>query len=214
MPFNGNTRLRSEMGMDKQHLSSLPSRPIAFCGLLIWALSCVTAQAGTASPSPTEHYRLEQHGGGLGVDIDESVVVLAVGDTSNGQQWVIERLRRDRNWCGKQTADGKCSARDVTVHDWAASSTCSAVNFYVAGFADFRQTGSEQPTLLVTDSPLVTLQFTAAAKGKPPHVLKEYAGPLVSWWRDAEVGLKPCWTTEPPVIDGRPLVARLTPPKP
>ncbi len=182
------------------------------------ALCAATAQAGPASPaSPAfvERYRLEQHGGGLGVEVDESVVFLVREVPDKGPQWVVERQRRDRNWCGRKSADGQCVATDVTVHDWASSSarTCAFLYVYMAGFADFRQTARDQPPVIVTDSPLITLAFApSAAAGKPPPVLSEYVGPLALWWREMENGLKPCWTTTPPVIDGVTLETRLAKP--
>lgn len=189
---------------------------IALCGALICVASNASAQTGKTPPPSTERYRLQQHGGGLGVEVDESVVVLAVGDAGKDPQWVIERLRRDRNWCGAKSADGKCIASDVTVHDWATSSRyCPWLNIDVEGFSDFRETGREHPSVMVTDAALTTLEFApAAAGGKQPRILSEYVGPLVTWWRGVEDGLKPCWTTTPPVIDGYSLEPRLTTPNP
>ena len=190
--------------------------PVALCGILIWAASDAHAQTGRTPPPTTELYRLQQHGGGLGVLLDQSVVILAVGDAGKDRQFVIERQRRDRDWCGSKSADGKCVASDVTVHDWATSSRyCSSLDIIVEGFSDFRETGREHPAIVVTDTPLTTLEFApAAADGKPPHILSEYVGPVVAWWRDAEHDLKSCWTTTPPVIDGYSLEARLTTPNP
>jgi hypothetical protein len=186
--------------------------PLALCGALIWTASDAHPQTAKTPPPVTELYLLEQHGGGLGVLLDQSVRVLAVEDPGKDPQFVIERQRRDRNWCGSKSADGKCVATDVTTHDWAASSrTCPFLDIIVEGFSDFRETGREHPPIMMTDTPLTTLEFApAAADGKPPHILSEYVGPVAAWWRDADHDLKTCWTTTPPVIDGYSLEARLT----
>jgi hypothetical protein len=184
--------------------------PILFCSAMICASFGAEAQAESAPGGITERYRLEQHGGGLGVEIDESVVVLALGDTDKGPQWVMERQRRDRNWCGSKSADGKCVATDVTSHEWASSSKCAEVSLYAEGFSDFSDTRREQKWHHVAfDVPLVTLQFDPA-EGQPPRTLSEYIGPLATWWRAADDGLKNCWTTSAPVIDGHSLEARLS----
>ncbi len=185
--------------------------PIALYGLLSIAATDSSAQSPIKPPSITEHFRLQQHGGGLGVQIDESVVVLAEEDMSEGQQWVIERQRRDRNWCGKKSDEGKCLESDETVHDWATSMNCPELSIYVEGLADFRETGREKPAVLMTDAALISLEFAPfSASGNHPKILREYVGPLVTWWREAEDGLKRCWTPSPPVIDGHTLDARLS----
>ncbi len=186
--------------------------PVALCGALIWTASDAHAERAKTPPPSTELYRLEQHGGGLGVLLDQSVLILAVGDPGKDPQFVIERQRRERNWCGSKSADGKCLATDVTIHDWAASSrTCPFLKIVVEGFSDFRETGREHPSIIVTDTPLTTLEFAPApADGTPPRTLSEYVGPLAMWWEDAEHDLKTCWTTTAPVIDGYSLEARLT----
>lgn len=187
--------------------------PVLFCGSLILAGGGARAQT-VASPF-AERYRLEQHGGGLGVEIDESVVFLVREAPDKAPQWILERQRRDRNWCGNKSTDGKCVATDVTVHDWASSATCSYLYIYMAGFADFTENRREGESILETDTPLVTLQFTSTAvEGKPAHSLSEYSGPLAAWWQIMDDGLKSCRTTAPPVLDGYRPEARLTTPNP
>jgi len=92
---------------------------------------------------------------------------------------------------------------------------CPFLSIYVKGFSDFRETGGDSPSVLVSDKPLTTLIFTdSAVDKKESKILREYVGPLVTWWQDVEAGLKGCWTTEPPTIDGRRLDKRLAAPNP
>ena len=181
-------------------------RHIALYGSLFWLVSAACVQAAPppapASALSVARYRLQQHGGGMGIQVDETIMVFFVSATSRDPQWILERQRRDRNWCGEKSADGRCVATDIVVHDWAKSSNCPLLGLYVEGLSDFRKTGREHPSVLVTDTPLTTLEFLSSTAHGDQEVLSEYAGPLVTWWRDAEQSLIPCWTTEPPAMDG------------
>jgi len=184
---------------------------VVFCSSLVAAVHGAQVQAGTAGPSLAERYRLEVHGGGLGIQVDESVVVLSRAEADKAPLWVIERQRRDRNWCGSKSPAGQCVATDVTAHSWASSSSaCPSLSIYADGFSDFKETGRERPQVLVTDTPLTTLEFGPfTADGKPSRMLSEYVGPLATWWQNMEEHSKNCWTKAAPVIDGQSLDSRL-----
>jgi hypothetical protein len=186
---------------------------IGLCSVLILAAPCIPAQADNAPPV-TQRYRLEEHGGGLGVFVDETIVILSVGKP-DAQTWVLERWRRDRNWCGQKSADGKCLAGDVTVHEWATSSDCAELNWIIEGLGDLKETGREKPVLEATDTPLITLEFAPFdADGESQRVMREYAGPLAGWWQNWEGQIKRCWTATPPRLDGYSLKPRLAAPGP
>jgi hypothetical protein len=157
-------------------------------------------------------YRLEQHGGGLGVLLDEDVILTEKNAPDGRERWIAERSRRDRNWCGAKSRDGKCQAIDITTHDRADSERCFGLQVTVQGFEDLRSDRVPRPRLTVSDSLLVTL----TSKWSPDvhraeNTLSEYVGPLVSWWQRLDED-KHCWADQAPDVDGQPVRSQLTQP--
>ena len=88
-------------------------RAATFIALLVIAAPAL----GQTTPYALERYRVTLKGGGLGLDVDETVIVSIVINGGPRERWIAERLRRDHNWCGKQI-NGQCSPSDKVVHDW------------------------------------------------------------------------------------------------
>ncbi|WP_267387866.1 hypothetical protein [Sphingomonas sp. GC_Shp_3] len=180
------------------------------------ALFAVTAPAfGQTTPYPLERYRVTLKGGGLGVDIDETVIVSIVVHDGKRERWIAERRRRDHNWCASQV-NGQCSAGDKTVHDWIDGNSCPALTaaledlarLKVGGFAPPARSGS----IMITDTPLLTVSGTPdGMTGYGAHMaLAGFTGPVVDWWSRSERSLAQCWTPNRLTSNGRQLDAQRT----
>jgi hypothetical protein len=160
-------------------------------GLLV-ALTAASAHAQTQ-----ERYRLTQSGGGLGIEVNETVVISARPNGRGGVSWLAERHRRDYNWCAGKGPPKSCVAVTTTVHDWVDSNSCPNLDRIIAGFHDFR---SSPPQMRTTDTPLITLSGNDGPFGVDgrPFKISDYLGPLQAWWRTGEDELKTCWRPDPP----------------
>jgi hypothetical protein len=175
------------------------------------------ATPGLAQPQPfaIERYRVTQQGGGLGVDVDETMVVSVVIEGGR-KRWIAERRRHDRDRCGGRT-DRRCAQTDRTVHDWIDGDACPKLTAAFVDLARLRLSGFAPPWRsgvdTVSDTPLVTVSGTPdRMSGLGARLsLAAFTGPVVEWWTRSERLLAPCWTTRPPMSNGRPLGARLPP---
>jgi hypothetical protein len=155
-------------------------------------------------------YRLERHGGGLGVELNESAVILSLRG-ARSPRWIIEERRQDRSWCGARTSDGKCAATDITVHRWADTERCSSLFVYAEGLADLRSSRATPSPIFASDTPVTTLyRLGDQAQGAAAEGLTEVIGPLTVWWEAAETSIKDCWTANAPLVGGAPLASRLS----
>ena len=153
-------------------------------------------------------YRIERHGGGLGISVDETVIISKTIAARGAARWIAERQKVDRNWCGEKRPDGKCLETTKRLHDWADSQECEALDYTVLGLEDFRKEPNAQSDLIVTDSAQTTLIFEAGEIGARKPSLSEFVGPLASWWEELD-RREDCWTREPPTVDGEKLTFRL-----
>ena len=153
-------------------------------------------------------YRIERHGGGLGVSVDESVIIFKTIGERGTARWIAEREKVDQNWCGEKRLDGKYINTTERLHDWADSKTCEALDYTVLGFEDLKKEPSAQSALIVTDSVQTTLIFEAEKIGARKPSLSEFLGPLASWWEDLD-RREGCWTAQPPMVDGKKVTSRL-----
>lgn len=182
--------------------------------LFVASLSITLPAWAQTTPYPLERYRVTLMGGGLGIDVDETVIVSIVINDDSPERWIAERLRRDHNWCGKQI-DGKCSATDTTVHDWIDGHVCPALMTAFADLAHLKLAGFAPPArsgaLMVSDTPLLTVT------GTPDHMagygarlsLAGLTGPVVDWWSRSSRILGQCWTTTSLTSKGMRLEAQL-----
>ena len=147
-----------------------------------------------------ERFRLTQTGGGLGVDVQETVT-FSGGAGTNG--WPVERRRTDSNWCGRKE-NGACAATKISVHQWTSANDCPALkdvmsqlpNAQSAALAVQRELARKHGVFMVTDTPLLTLE--TLPKGRIRSTKQsEWIGPLVDWWSRGEQSLKACWTDYP-----------------
>ncbi len=162
-------------------------------------------------------YTVTNVGGGLGVYVDEKVLFGMVPDGGTGPRWVAERVRRDRNWCGKLGADGKCVAADTIVHDWLDGTRCTTVApaftalwaIRPAGFAPVRD------FVIVSDSSTVTIKGTTTQAGFFTEIsVSQEAGDFATWWHSASNGWKSCWQHAAPTVEGKALAPSLSLPAP
>lgn len=158
-------------------------------------------------------YTVTNVGGGLGVYVDETVLFGIVPGGSGGPRWVAERVRRDRHFCGKQDAGGKCIATDTAVHDWLDGTNCKTVApaftalwaIRPAGFAPVRD------FVIVSDSSTVTIKGTTTQAGFFTEIsVSQDAGDFATWWYKASNRWKPCWQQAAPMVEGKALAPSLS----
>lgn len=169
---------------------------------LLIAASPSTAQPGQQPDRSMEVYRVTRTGGGLGIWIDEKVIISVFG-TPGKPHWIAERTENDKNWCGANSASAGCSATNRSVHDWIDGDSCPALvqslrdlaNLPIGGFASpeetDRTTVTDTPFTEVTGSPARATGWGATLK------LGASSGPIVDWWTQTEQQLKPCWKDHP-----------------
>lgn len=169
-----------------------------------------------------EVYRVTETGGGLGVFVNQTVIFLRAGGGNTPMRWVVERVRQDRNWCGKH-AKGKCVQLDERRHDWIDGDTCPQLigmlrelsKIPLPAFSDPDDAGGWS----VSDTTLLTVQgrpvVPATEKGNWPKELaetisvSEYTGPYQSWWHKGQEALAGCWKAEAPLAGGKPIAPSL-----
>jgi hypothetical protein len=142
----------------------------------------------------TEKFQLTQSGGGLGFDLQETVVF----SHSRGDDWFLERHKTEIN-CGLAPA---ATCRPISVHDWVTTRNCPELRQVMtalpsaqeASLAIMRERSRRHVFVQVTDTPLFSLETLPHGRIKPQS---EWEGPLVDWWRSSEERLKPCWIAYP-----------------
>jgi hypothetical protein len=158
--------------------------------LLLLAAPSVHAQA--APPMP-ENYRVEEHGGGLGVVLDQTVIFVALAD----KRWIAERTRRDRNWCMKRPAGGTCEPGDVRSHDWIDSAACPQIVDILRDLSAITPPLFASPDVasywILSDSSLLTITGRSQSGAPLPGVggeerlsVTQYGGPYRDWWSKSE----------------------------
>ncbi|WP_133243813.1 hypothetical protein [Sphingomonas pokkalii] len=179
--------------------------------LLLLMLGAAGQDARMLNPE----YTVTNVGGGLGVFVDEKVIIGRVPQGAGSARWLAERIRRDRNWCGAKDASGKCAAADTQVHDWIDSARCKALTTAMTTLWDLPPVRFLPPgeTMFVSDSATVTVRSNTrqAGYGTPLSISQE-EGDYARWWHAASNSLKPCWQASPPLVEGQPLAARLSSP--
>ena len=187
-------------------------RTAIFIALLAFALPAL----GQTTPYAFERYRVTLKGGGLGIDVDEIVIVSVLINDGPQERWIAERLWRDHNWCGKQI-NKKCLPSDNLVHDWIDGNSCPALYAAFVDLAQLKLTGFAPPArsgvIVVSDTPLLTVIGTPdrmAGYGSRLS-LAGFTGPVVDWWSRSERQLTSCWTDIAPMSHGRRLDAKLPP---
>jgi hypothetical protein len=166
------------------------------------AASPSTVIAGQQPERSVEVYRVTRSGGGLGIWIDEKIII-SVSNTPGKPHWIAERTKSDKGWCGAKSPSGGCSAINRSVHDWIDGDSCPALvqslwelaKLPIGGFASpeetDRTTVTDTPFTEVTASPARATGWGATLK------LGAFSGPIVDWWTQTELQLKPCWKDHP-----------------
>lgn len=182
--------------------------------VVVSLLAVAPPAVGQTTPYALERYRVTLKGGGLGIDVDETVIVSLVVNDGKRERWIAERLKRDHHWCAKQVR-GQCSPTNAVIHDWIDGNACPALT---AAFVDLGQitvTGFAPPArsgaIMITDTPLLTVSGAPdGMAGYGAHLsLAGFTGPVVDWWSRSERMLAACWTTTTLTSNGRQLDAQL-----
>ncbi len=158
-------------------------------------------------------YTVTNVGGGLGVYVDETVILGMVPGGSTGKRWIAERIRRDRNWCGKQGADSKCTATETAVHDWLDGATCHTVAPAFTALWAIRPAGfgPVRDFVTVSDSSTVTIKGATTQSGVFTEIsVSQDAGDFATWWHNAGSRWKSCWQQAAPVVEGQALAPSLS----
>lgn len=160
----------------------------------VWVLATLSVMvAGPATADPwgglpvTTIYTIKQSGGGLGVMVDEIVVVQLAGGGSDDHAWIVERRRHDVRM-------GKNTFR----HQWIDGRICPALAGVLAGIGKLPPIRFIGPDAMAggwrSDTPYVTLMGPPADFQLGEIVLRrDLAGPVSQWWWSAEKALEPCW---------------------
>lgn len=180
-------------------------------------LALLLVGAPQADRKISAQYKVTNVGGGLGVYVDETVVFGVMPGSSTGPRWIAERVRRDRNWCGKQGPDGKCIAVDTVVHDWLDGATCATVAPSFIALAAIRPAGFApvRDFVVVSDSSTVTIKGATTQAGFFTEIsVSQAAGDFATWWHNASNRWKPCWQQGAPIVEGQALAPSLSKPAP
>ncbi|MBB3692669.1 hypothetical protein FHY05_001281 [Sphingomonas sp. BK580] len=162
-----------------------------------------------------ERYRVTLQGGGLGVDVDETVLISVILDDGEGERWIAERLRRDYNWCADRT-NSRCSPGERVIHDWIDGDACPELKTSLRKLSQIAVVGFAPPERsspgTVTETPLLTVSGTPdRMAGLGAHLtLAGFTGPVVDWWSRSERSLATCWSTKSLAIGGQELEAQLS----
>jgi hypothetical protein len=163
-----------------------------------------------------ENYRVDEHGGGLGVVLDQTVIFVALAD----KRWIAERTRRDRNWCMKRPAGGTCEPGDVRSHDWIDSAACPQIVDILRDLSAITPPLFASPDVasywILSDSSLLTITGRPQSGAPFPGVggeerlsVSQYGGPYRDWCSRSEKALGGCWKSYVPMDKGKPVAPRL-----
>lgn len=157
-----------------------------------WILAALVFAAGPAAADPLGGppvrtvYTIKQKGGGLGVMVDEIVIVQLAGAGAD-QAWVLERRRFDQNL-----------AKKTFRHQWIDGRTCPAVAGVLDRIWKLAPVGFAGPDITssgwVSDTPSVSLMGPPAGYRMGDFVLRrDMGGPVSKWWWSSEAALESCW---------------------
>ena len=175
---------------------------------LIGLAAALTAPAASLQAQtyrgPTVVYTIKQQGGGLGVFVDEIVVVQNLAEGS-GEVWIAER-RFHENRLRKQTFR----------HQWIDGRTCPALVKVFADLSRIPAASFAPPEPFagswMSDTAYVTVMGPPAKGQLGERVARrDLGGPISRWWRqDADRALAACWQDLPPLVDGGTVSAQLS----
>jgi hypothetical protein len=160
----------------------------------------VNGQSAPEPPPPLERrdrkFELLLNGGGLGLNVDESVAFIAAHRPGSAR-WLVRREVSESNWCGQKVA-GQCKKTTTSHHDWIDQKYCPALAPVIARLIHVQTVERRSSHHLVSDTPLVSLVTFDHGGFMRSERISEYEGALAGWWQSAEKQLKPCWTDRQP----------------
>lgn len=184
--------------------------------------------AGPASSQSmfSEVYKLTENGEwGTGA-LDLTVSISAPRDVGKLQRWIAERRRIDTRNCGTKSPQGFCQTVKTFTYGWIDSDTCPQLipalqELAAIPIPPFAGTDGLSE-FYVTHQPMLTIEgFPQPSPGgfaRSPRTstlwrvsVSEQLGFFRNWWDKPRAAIEPCWTPAAPVIDGKPLWAKLRP---
>lgn len=184
--------------------------------MIAWAVAAALAAQAQTGVVPA--YVIKQSGGGLGIFVEETVVVGGVHGSKRRRGaplfWVVEQRRADSH-LGEVAPDGTVLKPFgwTRKHRWIDSRTCPGLAEMVqalsamlvgdeARLAAAERFGIRQlPSLPTFDAPGVSI---TRLPGDVPN-MSDIGGPLTRWWWLREMTLEPCWRDDAPLVNGRPV---------
>lgn len=164
----------------------------------MWAAFVISALIAPlpvdASPSyhhPAQRLVLTENGGGLGVEVDNTVVFSEL-DLGRTRIWLVERNSNKSDWCGR-TGRRQCIATHTSSMDWIDGRRCGSLHPLLLQLEQVRAEERTAAHSDLSDTPLLSL-LTFKDGQLETQRLAEYVGPLVGWWQSAQKQLAPCWT--------------------
>lgn len=178
----------------------MPGQPAASLGVVLAAAMLGTAPAAGAAPpapAPFSLYRVTEQGGGLGLWIDDSVVVTA--PWRNPSHWQAELRASKKYWCGVKSPTGQCVETTTTRHARIDGDKCPALSAVFQRLAAMPAASFAAPdarlTVMVSDSSYVEVTGFAAPENGPGAkvTVGGYSGPIRAWWTKSQQDLEHCW---------------------
>lgn len=155
-------------------------------------------------------YALTLQGGGLGVSVDDTVVVSSVQVDGGGQRefWIVERLNLRTSLANKAAPP---------THQWIDGRKCAALDGVLAGATKLFNRGPSNMAVSLRIAPpsdIARLKLSAPAAGEAGHggariSISEFFGPLATWWGKGSAKIESCWSDQPVDLGGRPAPSML-----
>lgn len=151
----------------------------------------------TAPAYAAPRYQLTEKGGGLGLWIDQTVLLhVRPGAGDDEDIWTAERRRVESNFCGIRTDKG-CTATTISVHEQIDGRRCPALQVAMAALPaardEYRRWAHD---VMVTDTAEISLTALSVA-GNVEEIQAEYIGPIEAWWHSSEAHIAQCWAAAP-----------------
>ena len=183
--------------MSKQNCTAVTPRCIRRISLSFALIVATLSGNAEASAGPATRYTVIREGGGMGIETRQLILIGRTGGV-----WTVERWRVDVR-LGRRTQ----------AHDWIDSRACAALRPVLEqahALATNREDGRSNAGRVPPSDVAVTKLVAPPANRAPAHTIAEdYDGPVAAWWTQAERAVEQCWTTTPPVVDGRSVPSQL-----
>jgi len=155
--------------------------------------------ARAEGPYQEVRYRLSQEGGGLGHDIDDTVLFIHIAPANEAKSfWVVERRL-------KEVSPG-VGATPIDAHQWIDGRDCPVVAKMlkdVTRLPPLALSAPEATQWAPPPSDVPRTRFAGRAVVQDDRwagvevIRSEYFGPVARWWDLGQKALKGCWRDAP-----------------